>query len=156
MNGLQARWQTLAPRERSAVLLAAAVVGAAVLWWVALAPALRVLASAPAQQQRVGAQLQQMRALADEARALQSQPRLSPDDALRALETSVRARLGAQAQISAVGDRVTVTLRGVPPDVLAAWLAHARSVARALPVEARLQRGSAGWDGSLVLQLPGR
>ena len=37
---LQARWKALAPREQSLVLAAAGVALLALLWWVALAPAL--------------------------------------------------------------------------------------------------------------------
>jgi len=62
--------------------------------------------------------------------------------------------LGTAARMSIAGDRVTVTLTGVPPDAFASWLAQARVDARALPTEARLTRTPAGWDGTVVMALP--
>ena len=79
---------------------------------------------------------------------------MNRDDALRALEASVRAQLGAQGQLGVSGDRATVVLRGVQPQALASWLAQARANAHVLPVQARLTRGPSGWDGSVVLGLP--
>jgi hypothetical protein len=51
-------------------------VALALLWWIALAPALRTLAAAPAEHAQLDAQLQQMATLQNRAKALQSQPRL--------------------------------------------------------------------------------
>ncbi|MCJ0764936.1 type II secretion system protein GspM [Variovorax terrae] len=155
---VQARWNALAVREKSLLLGAAALVAAALLWWLALAPALRTLGAAEAQHRSLDAQLQHMLSLQAQAQALQSQPKLGYDEALRALETSVKQRLGATAQLSVLGDRATVTLRGTPADALAQWLAQARINARALPTDARLTRTAAGasWDGTLVLSLPAR
>ena len=47
---LRARWQALAPREQTLVLAAAGVVGLALLWWVALAPALAVWSLGPSHE----------------------------------------------------------------------------------------------------------
>ena len=78
-------------------------------------------------------------------------------DALRALELTIRQRLGTTARYSIAGERVTVTLTGATPEALAQWLAQARVNARALPAEARLKRTAAGqWDGTLVMTLPPR
>lgn len=142
---VRAGWAALAPREQRMVAIAAALVGLAVLWWVLLAPALRTLAAASAEHASLDAQIQQMTALQAQARALQSQPRANPDDALRALENSVREQLGAQAQMqgSGAGEGVTVALRAVPAEVLAQWLAQARGNARAVPREVHLTRATA-------------
>lgn len=156
---LLTRWNLLAPRERAAIALAGAVVLGALLWWVLLGPALATLRQAEAQHQALDAQLQTMRSLQSEAMALQNQPRLSHDDALHALEASVRQRLGASAQLSVSGERATLTLKGADPDALARWLTQARVNARAMPAEARLTRSAgtpARWDGALVLTLPAR
>ncbi|WP_326534960.1 type II secretion system protein GspM [Pseudorhodoferax sp.] len=156
---LRARWDLLASRERAAVLLAGAVVLLALLWWVLLGPALATLRQAEAQHRQLDAQLQTMRGLQAEAMALQNQPRLAHDDALRALEASVRQRLGATAQLSVAGERATLTLKGADPEALARWLTQARVNAHALPSEARLTRSAgtpARWDGALVLTLPAR
>jgi len=154
MNGwidkLQARWRAwwpeLAPREQRMVVIAGALVLLALLWWVALAPALRTLATAPAAHAELDKQLQQMGALQAQARALQAQPRANRDDALRALETSVREGLGpnAQIQVAGAGEGVLVTLRATSADSLAQWLAQARGNARAVPREVHLTRTPAG------------
>jgi general secretion pathway protein M len=149
---LQARWQAwwpeLAPREQRMVIIAGALVALALVWWVALAPALRTLATAPAAHAELDAQLQQMAALQIQAKALQSQPRANREDALRALETSVRQGLGPNAQIqvagAGAGEGVLVTLRATPADGLAQWLAQARGNARAVPREVHLTRTQGG------------
>ena len=161
-EALRARWNLLAARERAGVGMAIALVVLALLWWVALGPAFATLRSAETQHRALDAQLQTMRSLQTEAMALQGQPKLSYDEALRALDASVRQRLGSTAQLSVAGERATLTLKGADPDALARWLTQARVNARALPAEARLTRSAgaptapARWDGSLVLTLPAR
>ena len=171
-SALHARWQALAPREQNLLLAASAVVAVALLWWLALAPALHTLRSAPARHASLDKQLQQMQALQAEALQLQAQPRANADDAQRALQASVSAALGASARLVQSGDRATLTLKGTPADALAGWLAQARSNARAVPQEVRLVRSPAPesrtattantgtppvrWDGSIVLALPPR
>lgn len=150
----RARWAALGARERRLVQVAGVLVAAALLWWVGLAPALRTLREAPAQHAALEASVARMRALAGQAGALKAAPQVNRDDALRALEASVRAQLGAQGQLGVSGDRATVVLRGVQPQALASWLAQARANAHVLPVQARLTRGPSGWDGSVVLGLP--
>ena len=61
------------------LLTAAAVVELALLWWLTLAPALRVWKQSEVQQQSLDAQLQTMQALAARANALKAQPTLSRD-----------------------------------------------------------------------------
>ncbi|MGH8832642.1 MAG: type II secretion system protein GspM, partial [Polaromonas sp.] len=119
-------------------------------------PALDILRNAESRHRSLDAQLQTMRALAAEAGSLQTLPRIKTADSLKALDLSVKLRLGATAQLAVAGERATVTLRGVSAEALAQWLAQARSNARAVPVEARLSLNAArtGWDGSVVLALP--
>lgn len=159
----QARWNTLAPREQRLVRMAVLLLGLALVWVVLMAPALRTLRQSEAQQRSLQAQWQQMQGLRAQALALQAQPALNPDDAQRALQSSVSQVLGGAAQLSVAGDRATLSLRGVPAAALAQWLAQARVNARAVPTEARLQRSAApaagdtaAWDGTLVLSLPAR
>ncbi len=181
---LQSQWRAIAPRERMLVRVASSVMVVAMLWWVAVAPALVTLQNAETQRRTLGAELQLMQNLQAQAKTLQAQPTLSRDDALRALETSVKQTLGASAQLSIAGDRATVSLRSTSPEALAQWLAQARVNARALPIEARLARATInpstpaptptptptpnpplspppsstspvlGWSGTLVLNLP--
>ncbi len=159
----QLQWDRLASRERRSVLMAAALIGLALVWWVALAPALRTLGGAEAQRRALDAQLQTMQRLQAEAQALQARPKLGFEEAVRALEASVRQGFGGTAQLSVVGERATLTLKGASASTLARWLAQARVDARALPSEARLQRSPGimpatgpTWDGVLVMSLPTR
>jgi general secretion pathway protein M len=154
---LKARWDSLAPREKTWVAVAGALVSAALIWFVALGPALATLRTAEVQHRALDTQLQHMRSLQAQAQALQAQPKQSHDEAMRQLEVSVRERLGPTARSLVAGDRVTVTLAGTEPNALAQWLTQVRVNARALPSEARLTRNAGGlWDGTLVLTLPPR
>lgn len=154
---LRTRWQRLAPREKVMVAATSVIVGLALLWLIAIRPALAVLRSAEEQHRALDAQLQQMTGLQQQARALQAQPKIGHDEALRLLERSLRERLGTSARLTISGDRATVTLTGTQADALARWLTQARVDARALPGEARVQRNAAGlWEGTLVLSLPPR
>ena len=95
-----------------------------------------------------------------QAAALQALPKISRDDALRALDATVRQQFGTSAQLSVIGDNATVTLRSTPAHELAQWLSQARMNARAIPSEARLTRstsnpsGQAVWSGAIVMRLP--
>ena len=161
---LRARWQALAPREQTLVLAACGLVAFALLWWLALAPALSTLRDAPARHAELDAQLQRMQSLRAEAQQLQAAPVTGRGDAAGALRTALAQRLGSAAQLNMVGDRATVTFKGAPADALGQWLAQARSNAHAAPLEARLAQsadaaraapaGEARWNGTLVLSLP--
>jgi len=154
---LQARWATLAPRERTLVAAAVGLVVFALLWWVALGPALATLRGAEAQHRDLDAQLAHMQRLQAQAKAMQALPRQNPDEALRQLEVAIRQQLGTSARYNIAGDRVTVTLANAQPAPLAQWLAQVRTNARAIPGEAKLTRNAAGgWDGSVILTLPAR
>ncbi len=148
---IQVRWHSISRREQQLVLAALALLLAALLWWVGLAPALATLRAAENQHQLLAAQLQEMQRLQAQVKTLQAQPRMAFDDARRLLEASVKS-LGTTAQLAVAGERVTVTLKGASADAVAQWLMQARLNARAVPSEARLVRSAAGtWDGSLVL-----
>ncbi len=154
---LQRKWALLAPREQHLVAAAAGLVAAALLWWLLLAPPLTALRAAETQHRALDAQLQQMLGLQAQAKALQSQPRQSVDEATRLLEATVREKLGTTARMTIAGERVTIVLAGASPEALGQWLTQARTNARALPQEARLTRNAAGlWDGALVFALPAR
>lgn len=149
----QAWWRGVLPREQRLLLAALALVSGALLWWVGLAPALATLRSVEQQRPALEARLQHMQRLQAQAKTLQAQPRPSADEARRTLEAAIKP-LAAMAQMSVMGERVTVTLKGIPGDALAQWLAQARLNARVVPSEARLVRsGNATWDGTLVLNL---
>ncbi len=160
-------WERLPPRDRRAVTLAAVVVGLALVWWVALSPALTTLRQAGPRQATLDTQLASMQALANQARQLKNQPPLSRDDSLRALESATTRHLGEQARLTVMGDQATVTLTDVPPQPLALWLSEVRANARITPTEARLTQGQApgaqaaaptpapqpAWKGTVVFSL---
>lgn len=148
-------WRALAPRERQGALAAAVLVGAAVVWFAAVQPALRTLRTAPAAIDKLDAELQQMQLLATESRALRAAPPVAPAAAAAALQAAV-ARLGAKAKLVQQGDRATITLSAVDGEALRSLLAEARSTARARPIEAQLVRSKAGYDGTLVLAVGGQ
>jgi general secretion pathway protein M len=147
----QLKWQSLAARERRLVLAALWLLGALVMWWLALAPALGVRSTAPARHLALDAQLQQMQQLKAQAQALQAQPVL-PADQLRPLVEAALKPLGAALQISQQGERITVSFKGLSPDALAQCLLSLRESARTAPAEAHLLRNAAQtWDGTLVI-----
>jgi general secretion pathway protein M len=158
---LRQRWDLLAGRERALVAGAFWLVAAALLWWLALAPALETLGKAKAQHTALDAQLQRMLGLKAEAALLQTQVRAGAGDARAALEASLKPAFGAAASLQVAGDRATLTLKGVNANALASWLVDLRANARLLPAEVRLTRPAAAsapdvWDASLVLNLPAR
>ena len=154
---LQARWAGLAPRERLLVGAAAGLVGLALLWGVALGPAITTLRTADEQHRVLDVELARMQRLQAQAKAMQSAPRQNPEEAMRQLEAAIRQQLGTSARYVIAGDRVTVTLANAQPAALAQWLSQVRTNARAIPGEAKLTRNaSGGWDGSVVLALPAR
>lgn len=152
---VRAYWNTLAAREQALVAAAAAIVAIALVWWIALAPAIGTLRSAETQHRALDQQLQQVRRLQQQARAMQAQPRQGHDEAMRQLDAAIREDLGVSARYSIAGERVTISLTNTPAPALAQWLAQVRTNAHAIPGEARLTRNAAGgWDGTLVLTLP--
>ncbi len=164
-KSLNTRWQawlaTRAPRERLVLQAAAWLLLAALIWSLAIAPAWRVLQSAPARQAGLVPQLHQMRALATEAKALQQSDDNRPpawSERLRVLESTTQRLLKDQAQLSPAGEQVTVTLRDATPTALAQWLQETRANAHLRPTRVQLERsGSAGawrWQGQLVLGDP--
>ena len=153
-----ARWHAMAPRERAGLGMAGAVLGLAFVWWVLIAPALQTLRVADQQRQALGQQMQTLRGLQAQAKALQGSAKISTSDAVQALEASIKQQLGTTAQMNVVGERASITLKGANPDAVAKWLAQARVNAHALPTEAHLQRSAdlanPKWDGTVVLRLP--
>lgn len=149
----RARWRALAPRERRGLGIAAWVVGAFLLWALAIGPAWRTVRAAPAQLDQLDAQLQGMQRQANEARELRAIAPLGASQAAAALRASSEA-LGSAGRLQVVGDRATLTLTGINGTQLRDWLAEARSAARARPLEANLTRGPQGYSGSIVVALP--
>lgn len=138
----QAFWAARQPRERRLLVLAALVMGTALVWQTALAPALHTWREAPGKQAALDRQTGQMLAWQAQAKRLQSTPALSRTTALQRLESSAAQWLGPDARVSLQGEQVRITFKAAPAEGLSLWLAQARSQAQALPVQAQLQRSS--------------
>ena len=159
---LRERWAIATLREKRLMRSAGLLVGLALVWWLLVAPPLRTFTHGQAERQKLEMQWQKIQNLRTQAVTLQALPKLSRDDALRALEATVKQQFGTSAQLSVLGDNATLTLRNTPALELAQWLPQARLNARAIPSEARLIRsninpsGQAVWSGTIVMRLPSR
>ena len=152
-RALQA-WNARTSRERQALAVVALVLVLFLVWLLFVQPAWRSLSEAPAQLDQLDAQMQQMQRLAAESRELRGTAPVSSSQAAVALKAATD-RLGAAGKITLLGDRATLTLNGVSPEALRAWMNEARNAARARPVEAQLVRGPKGYSGSLSVNLGG-
>ena len=150
---LAARWKALAARERRLVGIAAALVGLALLWFVAVAPAWRVAQSAPARLDQLDTQLQLMQRLAGEARGLRGAPAVNTAQAQAALKAATDA-LGGAGSLVIGGERATITFNNANGTQVSNWLAEARTAARTRPIEATLSRGPQGYSGNVIVALP--
>ena len=109
-----AGWARLHARERRLVLLAAAVVLGALLWQLALAPAVRTLRQAEGERAALQARWQQMQLLKSEAEALQAMPRLAAALAQWLQQARANARaVPTQARLTRPA--------GSPPGSAAVW-----------------------------------
>jgi general secretion pathway protein M len=151
----QARWAQSNAREQGLVRLAAALVLLALVWLLAINPALRTLRAAQSQGPLLRAQLQDMLLLQAQAQALQAQPGAQALDAKSLVEASLPG-LSESARMVIAGDRATVTFQSGSADALAQWLGQVRLNAHALPLELHLGQSKGLWKGSVVLQLPAR
>lgn len=162
----QSAWQTFwaarPARERSLLRLGACIIGAALLWQLAIAPALQTWQEAPSRQAALDAQTARMHQLQAQARVLQPHTPLPRTAALQTLESAAAQWLGPQSRVSLQGDQVLITLKAAPAEGLSQWLNQARSQAQAQVVQAQLQRATpaspqaatpAAWNGTLVLNL---
>jgi len=149
---VQTRWAQLSRREQSRVRGALLILALALVWFVALRPAIATLRNAKSQGPQLRAQLQDMLQLQAQAHVLQALPPAQTQDSKNLLEAALPT-LGAMAQMSLTGDRVTITLEGSSADALAQWLTQARLNARARPLELHLTQSQGLWKGRIVLQM---
>jgi general secretion pathway protein M len=151
---LRARWNTLGAREKRLLTVAGWVVGALLVWLVAVQPALRAVRAAPARLDQLDAQMQQMQRLAGEARGLRDTPPVGAMQAQAAVKAAGDGLEGA-ARTTLAGERATVTFTNVNVTDLREWLSEVRGSARARPIEANLTRNPQGlFSGTVVLALP--
>ena len=154
LGPLRARWAALGARDKRVVTMLGWVLGALLVWLVAVQPALRTVREAPARLDQLDAQLQQMQRLAGEARSLRDTPTVSAMQAQAAVKAAGDGLEGA-ARTMLAGERATVTFTNVGVTDLREWLAEVRASGRARPVEANLTRSPQGtFSGTVVLALP--
>jgi general secretion pathway protein M len=147
-------WRSRTPRERQALVVVAGVLAVFAAWSILLEPALRISRESPAQLDQLEAQYQQMQRVAAQTTQLRGATRVSSADAVAALKAATE-RLGDHARLTVQGDRASLTLSGVTPQELRAWLLEVRSAARARPVSVQLQRAAQGYNGTLGIALGG-
>ena len=161
---LRQRWASLAQREQNLVLIAGTVVLLALVWWIALAPALHSLRTAPARHAAADRELQTMLQMQSQAELLRQQPQANNADVRTQLEQSIKAEMPATAQMQWLGNRAQVTLTNAPAPALARWLSQVRDNSHASVAEMKLNRAPADaadaaastrWSGNLLLDLPG-
>lgn len=164
MPRLQAAWNARAPRERRLLGLAATVVLLALVWAVAIQPALRTLRTAPTQLQALEGDLGRMQALHMRAQTLQALPARDAAVALEQFHSTTTQLLGSSAQSTQAGSLLRVQLSKVDADDLARWLTAVGSAAGLRPASADLRRvpadGAASaaaavqWSGTITFNLP--
>jgi general secretion pathway protein M len=158
-------WLQRSLRERLLLQVAAWLIGAAILWTLGLAPALRTWHEAPARQAALDQQSQQMLQWQAQATRLKTPQTLKRADAEQWLQAHI-SDLGPKAKLQMQGEQMQVTLDAAPAEALALWLSRAREHAHARPVQAQLQQAPASttapttptagvaWSGTLLLSLP--
>jgi general secretion pathway protein M len=168
----RAFWQQRSGRERQGLLLASACIALALVWRIALAPALQTWQEAPAKQAWLDQQSQQMQTLQAQAQELKQSHALTRREAVQWLEAHLED-LGPGAKLQLQADAASVSLQAAPAQALALWLSQARENAHVRPVQAQLQQvtnppsstpsvataapnmdSAARWSGSLQLRLP--
>jgi general secretion pathway protein M len=134
-------------RERRLLLGAVAVVFLAILWWLALAPALNTLAKAPEQVGVLETQLIQMRQQATEIESLRQAPtRTPPADFAGTIQARIKAALGEGTRVSGTPAQVVLTAPTVSASALLALMQDVAEAAQAKVDSLTLTRNP---DGSL-------
>ncbi|RMX02996.1 type II secretion system protein M [Corticibacter populi] len=158
---IRQQWQGMQPRERRLVAGAVLVVLAALVWWLALAPALQTARGFDAASRALDTQVQQMQRLRQQALQYREQTsNVSPAAAGRHIQAATTRLLGDAAQLTTVGEQSTVRLQNVPAPALQAWLQEVREGARSQPVQVDIRHAPGGdgaplvWSGTVVLALP--
>jgi len=147
-------WRRLSERDRRAAAIAGAAIALLLVWWIGVQPALRTVRAAPAQLDRLDAQLQAMQRQATEATELRGTAPITTAQSTAALQAAT-ARLGQRGRLVVAGERATLTLNGATGAQLRDWLSEARSGARARPVQVQLTRSPQGYSGTVIVAVGG-
>ena len=147
------KFADLSPREQIGIRWALGVLGGAVVWFVAIAPAWQVWQSSQSQLSALAQQHADMLALQAQAKQWQSRNDLSTEASAQILK-NLCANLGEKVKCSRQAQRMTVDVKGVSPQALAQAWTQARSQAQAVLLETNLQRQGEAWDGQWIWTLP--
>jgi general secretion pathway protein M len=150
------------PRERQLIVIAGGLLAAALLWFLAIAPALQTYRASAAAHAKLDTELAQMQRMASEANKLKAMPRANPAAVQTWLDGATK-KIG-KATATLQGGRVQISFTGASPEALAAFLAEARTRAQLVPSEAHWKKSvgspspnpsnaSPQWDGSIVFEL---
>ena len=142
MTDWQVRWSAMTQRERYAVLLAASVVGLALLWWVALEPALQ---GRKKLSERLPALRREAAQLAGLAQHYKNVPRATETDLAAYLNSSLAAAgFDANAAQNDANGRVVVRLAGADYGRLMNWLLEAQTQSHAQLQSANIKLAEPG------------
>jgi general secretion pathway protein M len=153
-------WSQRSGRERGMLLTAAILVAAALLWSIALGPALRTLATADTTRTALEGQLQAMLDMQSQAQSLQSQPRLGNAAASQLLIAAVEPTFGKGARLVIANNQATLTVNAVTAQALGQWLTLARVNAQSKPTVVQIGKTTSPdnadilWSGTLQMALP--
>lgn len=158
---IQSFWQQLKPREKGMVTLAIVVVCCALFWWLTLAPTLKVASSFEQKNHALDVELEQMQQFRQQALQYQDAANsLSPNQAVRLIESDSKRLLGASTQVNVLGSRATVRFTSVPASSVFAWLEQVRQSIKSTVVQLELNnanqsaKNDATWSGTVQLNLP--
>lgn len=147
LTALRTHWVAMSGRERRLVILAASIVGLAVMWLALLRPALRTLRTAPGEIAQLQSTLRTAQVQAQELSSLAAAP------AVVAQTNDLRGTLGdwlrdhdVQGQVTALPGSVTLNVNHLKPQTLLDLAQVARHDWGATVTQAQLTRGA---DGSL-------
>lgn len=145
------------PRERQLIVIAGGLLAAALLWFLAIAPALHTYRVSSAAHAKLDTELAQMQRMAAEANKLKAMPRANPAAVQTWLDAATK-KLGKTSS-SLQNGRVQISFTGASAEALAAFLAEARTKAQLLPLEAHWKKAvvqssaNPQWDGNIVFEL---
>jgi general secretion pathway protein M len=150
--------KNLQPRERRLVIAALCIIALALLWWVAIAPALHTYRHSTSAHAQLDAQIAKMQALANQAQALKALPSPSNAKAKEWLDSNAK-KLSTNANVAILGNQAQMRFQNVQPQALVSWLAEARSSAGLRVLQASWNKtssavGTLAWSGDMALEMP--
>lgn len=145
LSGIATKLGSMSPRERQLVLGAALVLFLALLWLVAISPALNTLAKAPDQVRVLESELTVMRQQATEIESLRALPaRNVPTDFAGTVQSRIKAALGDTARVTGTPAQVTLNIQNANAATLLTALQEVSDAAQARIESINLARNADG------------